>query len=202
MVPVPPRYWSRDSLQVNQSEERAERRPGQKLIANTIMRRVGTGAHPATHWPWEHFIAIMTKVGYWLLRQNFNMIIPLMTALDNLKFDCSEIFIQSISFYCSAGDNWGKPRKCGRNLRVIERMIPVVNSVIGSQCWLCERNIFIVLITLRFTQTLSCHLIWLVGRCIELGLSGVRSVCGQQGGCGAFLTSGRRRRPDTRRHQG
>ena len=50
-----------------------------------------------------------------------------------------------------------------------ERMIPVVNSVIGSQCWLCERNIFIVLITLRFTQTLSCHLIWLVGRCIELG---------------------------------
>ena len=60
-----------------------------------------------------------------------------------------------------------------------ERMILAVNLVIGSQCWLCERNIFIVLITLRFTQTLSCHLIWLVGRCIELGLSAVRSVCGQ-----------------------
>lgn len=118
MVPVPPRYWSRDSLQVNQSEERAERSSGQKLIADIIMRRVGTGHTRQHNWPWEHFIAIMTKVGYWLLRQNFNMIIPLMTALDNLKFDCSEIFIQSISFYCSAGDNWGKPRKWRRNLRV------------------------------------------------------------------------------------
>ena len=115
-----------------------------------------------------------------------------MTALDNLKFDCSEIFIQSISFYCSAGDNWGKPRKWRSNLR-IERDDPsckLDDRILVE--WLCERNIFIVLITLRFTQTLSCHLIWLVGRCMESGLSWVRSVCGQSGGCEslAFLTSG------------
>ena len=84
-------------------------------------------------------------------------------------------------------------------------MILVVNLVIGSQCWLCERNIFIVLITLRFTQTLSCHLIWLVGRCIELGLSAVRSVCGQMEDVRDWESSIpdiRRLRPDTRRLSG
>lgn len=84
-------------------------------------------------------------------------------------------------------------------------MIPVVNLVIGSQCWLCERNIFIVLITLRFTQTLICHLIWLVGRCIESGLSWVRSVCGQMEDvrdCESSIPDIRRLRPDTRRHSG